>query len=344
MPRQLSRGTALLGTRILSCLVIAVAAVSALSAVPGRAEIISVAEVGRGTTIGRDECAKVEQTVWIEALGRNFCMRYYFSEAGGNGARPLVMLQGDQIGRANLRTRTFHIREDAVAVDTATLVKRTNSLSGAARGPAIYLARVGLDGSSGHHIIRRTILELEATNAALHAIKEKHSFEGFHLVGQSAGATLIAGLLSARDDIACAVMGAGRLSSIRTHVEPDEPALEFFDPAHTVARLARTQARILVVTDPEDRIAPAVSQSGFVTRVREVGERATQFFVTASDENRHAVSSYSVMAAVGCMRGESDATIAERLALHAARRSPASQVTRAESGNPVAQNASSAAP
>ena len=184
------------------------------------------------------------------------------------------------------------------------------------KGPAIYLARVGLDGSSGHHIVRRTMLELHATNAAIEAIKAKHAFEGFHIVGQSGGATLVAGLLGLRDDIACAVMGAGRLSSIRNVPIPDDPALGFFDPADSAERLVDRATRIMVVTDPEDRIVAAESQTGFVARLHEAGGRARQFFVTATDGNRHAVTAYAAFIASGCMRGDSDEIIGQRLAAY----------------------------
>jgi hypothetical protein len=243
-------------------------------------------------------------------------MRYYLSDEGGQGRRPLVLLQGDQLGRADLAKRSFRPRPDATGADTEALARRAVRLSQTVRGPAVYLARVGLDGSSGHHIVRRTVLELYATNAALEAIKAKHAFEGFHIVGQSGGATLAAGLLGLRDDIVCAVMGAGRLSSIRNVPVPDDPALGFFDPSDGAARLVERTTRIMVVTDPEDRIVAAESQTGFVARLHEVGGRARQFFVTATDRNRHAVTAYAVSAAAGCMRGDSDEAIEQRLAAH----------------------------
>ena len=43
-------------------------------------------------------CAAIPQTVWVNAYGRDFCVRYYMSTAGGEGRRPVVFLQGDQFG------------------------------------------------------------------------------------------------------------------------------------------------------------------------------------------------------------------------------------------------------
>ena len=80
---------------------------------------------------------------------------------------------------------------------------------------AIYLARAGVDGSSGDHRIRHTVLELNVTNMALDAIKQRHGFDGFHLIGQSGGSKLVGGMLALRTDIGCAVIGAGKPSPRR---------------------------------------------------------------------------------------------------------------------------------
>jgi hypothetical protein len=294
----------------------------------------------QGVAVTADECATKRQAVWIEALGRRFCMRYYLSDEGGQGRLPLVLLQGDQLGRADLAAQSFHPRPDAKAVDTEVLAGRAARLSRTVKGPAIYLARVGLDGSSGHHIVRRTMLELHATNAAIEAIKAKHAFEGFHIVGQSGGATLVAGLLGLRDDIACAVMGAGRLSSIRNVPIPDDPALGFFDPADSAERLVDRATRIMVVTDPEDRIVAAASQTGFVARLHEAGGRARQFFVTATDGNRHGVAVYAAFIAAGCMRGDSDEVIGQRLAAYVEKRIAAKVAQESEaSSTPLSDQA-----
>jgi len=48
-----------------------------------------------------------------------------------------------------------------------------------AKTTAIYLARIGIDGTSGNHVFRKTLLELHLMNAALDAIKQRHGFRGF---------------------------------------------------------------------------------------------------------------------------------------------------------------------
>ena len=88
---------------------------------------------------------------------------------------------------------------------------------------AIYLARIGVDGTSGSHVSRKTVLERRLMNAALDALKERYGFEGFHLAGQSGGSLLVAALIEMRRDIACAVLGSAPLStpgSCRSRQQP----------------------------------------------------------------------------------------------------------------------------
>jgi hypothetical protein len=92
--------------------------------------------------------------------------------------------------------------------DIKKIISRARDISRTTGTTAIFLARMGIDGSSGSHRERRTMLELRVMNAALDALKRRHGYEGFHLVGQSGGSTLIGGILALRDDIGCAVPGS----------------------------------------------------------------------------------------------------------------------------------------
>jgi hypothetical protein len=243
-------------------------------------------------------------------------MRYYLSVAGGVGCRPVVMLQGDQLGRFDARSERFELAPNAKTEDTDTdnLVKLADVLSKRFHSPAIYLARVGIDGSSGHHGIRHSFLELYATNQALEAIKLRHSFEGFSLIGQSGGATLVGGLLALRTDIGCAVPGSGNLALLTTYKNPD-PLAAAFDPAAMIPAIAKkSTARILVVTDPRDKVVPVDHQSTFVSLLLRAGGNAEQLFVEAIDENHHGVSVYAVYAAAACLRGQTNEEIAKGLA------------------------------
>ena len=122
--------------------------------------------------------------------GREFCIRYYLSTAGGGGSRLVVFLQGDRLGRLNPQTGEFAPTSREQDLDTRSSMRTADLMSRQYKTTAIYLARAGIDGSSGDHRIRGTTLELNVTNMALDAIKQRHGFAGFHLIGQSGGRSL----------------------------------------------------------------------------------------------------------------------------------------------------------
>ena len=290
-------------------------AASLFAALPARADIIKFSALMRGLTMTQEQCSALPQAVWVTASGKSFCMRYYLSTAGGAGDRPVVMLQGDQIGRFDPRTQQFEIAPEARTEDTDTdnFMKYADAMSRRFKGPAIYLARVGLDGSSGFHGIRHTMLELYATNQALEAIKRQHHFAGFNLIGQSGGATLVGGLLGLRNDVGCAVPGSGNMIQLAKQKNMDTPTA-WIDPAAMAPKIVKGKARVLVVTDPNDEIVPAERQSGFVSRLRDAGGSVEQLFVQATDDKHHGVTLYAVYAMDACIHGSSDTEIAKGLA------------------------------
>src|SRR5581483_8052711 len=164
------------------------------------------------------------------------------------------------------------------------------------------------------HGLRRTMLELHVTNAALDAIKQRYRFRGFHIFGQSGGATLTGGLLALRRDLACAVPGSGRLALIAEPKPVDTPALERFDPVKMIPSiLQNSSARIIVVTDPEDKVVPRRNQGEFVERFREAGGRIEQFFVESTSKKHHGVTLYSTFVMKQCILNKSPQDIAHRL-------------------------------
>jgi hypothetical protein len=297
------------------CAVATLAAAATLScAVPARADIVPLADQLRGITISKEQCGALPRAVFVTVAGRDFCIRYYLSAAGGNANDPLVFLQGDRLGRLNGQTGEFNPGPRDKDIDTRDFNKIATLLSQQTGLPAIYLARPGLDGSSGNHRIRHTSLELQVVNAALDAIKERHNFIGFHVLGQSGGSTLVGGLLGLRSDLGCAVIGAGVLSYPRPRRSSD-PAADFFDAADHVGSIAgKRTTRILLVTDPADRKVPERVQTEFARRLRLAGGQVEQFLVQATDEDRHGVLSYARTAMTNCLRGASNEDIGTKLA------------------------------
>ena len=253
----------------------------------GYAEIIRFQDMFRGTTVSAELCASKDHTVFVSAYGRGICMRYYLSTSGGDGQRAAVYLEGDMRGIA---PGSKHYRDKSVAIDTDTrnLERRAEALSWATGQPAIYLARMGINGSSGHFADRRTHLELRITNLAIDAIKKRHGISSFDFVGQSGGSTLLAGLLPLRNDVHCAVLGSGLLvtreSETRRAWARNDPALRMFDPQIGVPSIVRnSSARIIVVSDRQDTTVPIQHQEPFVRRLKSAGRQVEQFFVQAKD-------------------------------------------------------------
>src|SRR4051794_39877286 len=73
-------------------------AVAGVAAGPAGAEIIRKEDMLRGITMTREECAAKPETLWLRVYDQNFCVRYYLSTAGGQGSRPVIILNGDSNG------------------------------------------------------------------------------------------------------------------------------------------------------------------------------------------------------------------------------------------------------
>jgi hypothetical protein len=196
-----------------------------------------------------------------------------------------------------------------MTINTDDLAKTADAFSKKAKTTAIYLARIGVDGTSGNHLYRKTLLELHLMNAALDAIKQLHTFEGFHLAGQSGGSKLVAGLAGMRRDIGCAVAGSGPLVLIQP-ADSKIPGRTLFDPVEFIPPIVKNSAlRLLVVTDPADQNVPVKQQTGFVEKLHRAGRDIPQFFVTAVDDNHHGVLAYTELVTAGCILGKSDSEI-----------------------------------
>jgi hypothetical protein len=284
-----------------------------LAATAAGAETFKKEDLLRGTTITHAQCDATAQTLWLNLQGRDFCVRYYLSTAGGEGRRPIVFLQGDQLGKFNPKTWTWVDTSEAKDVDTDDIMKMADGFSKEAKTTAIYLARIGVDGTSGNHMSRKTLLELELINAALDAIKQRHGFEGFHLAGQSGGSKIVAGLIGLRRDIACAVIGSGPLVAPDSRKSTD-PGRTSFDATENIAQVAQNRSlRPILVTDKADKTVPVGQQTGYVDRLRKAGGQVPQLFVEApetSDDKHHGVAIYTELVTAGCVLGRSDEEIA----------------------------------
>ena len=305
------------------------------------ADIIRWQDLYSGFELTRQQCGTISQAVWVSPKGHSFCVRYYMSNQGGQGDRPVVFLGGDATFASMADSHKIppadaHLED----LDTDALVKIADRISKEQQTTAIDLARVGLGGSSGtHHYLRHTLLELLATNAALDEIKRRHGFAGFHVYGHSGGGNLAAGLLELRNDIGCDVPAEGQLShpnphGIRLEKGPSaDPAHQVFDVTEDASIIAQNRsARILVVTDPEDRIVTAEHQTPFVDRLRRLGRQVDQFFVQSDGPDHHGTAFLAAVVMRDCIRDASHDQIAADLAEIIAKRLAAEAQAEANAG------------
>ncbi|HEY4403442.1 MAG TPA: hypothetical protein VGN55_02220 [Xanthobacteraceae bacterium] len=296
-----------------STLTVTVLAGALLAATGAGAEIFKKEDLLRGITITHQQCDATAQTMWLSLHGHDYCVRYYLSVAGGEGQRPVVFLQGDQLGKFNVKTWTWIDTSDAKDMDTDDIMKMADGFSKSAKTTAIYLARIGVDGTSGNHMARKSLLELELMNLALDTLKQRYGYEGFHLAGQSGGSKLVAGLIGLRHDVACAVMGSGPLTAPDERKSSD-PGRAAFDATQNVAQVAQNHSlRPMLVTDKADKTVPIAQQSGYVDRLRKAGRQVPQLFVEApetTDAKHHGVAGYTEIVAAGCVQGRTDDEIA----------------------------------
>ncbi|MBA2397494.1 MAG: hypothetical protein H0V72_02115 [Bradyrhizobium sp.] len=291
-------------------------AVAGFAADPAGAEIIRKEDTLRGITMTREECAAKPQTLWLNVYGRDFCVRYYLSTAGGQGSRPVVILNGDHNGPVDPSRWTWADPSKARDVDTDKLVGIADHFSKMARTTAIYLGRIGVEGTSGTHLSRKTLLELNLMDVALEALQLRYQFEGFHLFGESGGGRLVFGLAEMRRDVACLISGSGQIATTRAvALRAGDAGRTYFDITGKLQRLAQNRAlRMMVISDPNDQQVPtATQQTPMVQALRQAGYVVPHLLVEATDPKHHGVIDYGAIAMGGCVLGRSDADVAQAI-------------------------------
>jgi len=287
-------------------------AVAAFAAAPAGAEIIRKEDTLRGITMTRDECAAKPQTLWLNVYGEDFCVRYYLSTAGGQGSRPVVILNGDHNGPVDPTRWTWADPSKASDVNTDKLVAIADQFSKLARTTAIYLGRIGVEGTSGSHLSRKTQLELNLIDVALEALRLRYQFEGFHLFGESGGGRLVFGLGEMRRDVGCLISGSGQIVTNRTiAMRPNDPTRTYFDISKVQLLKQNRALRMMVISDPNDQQVPtAAQQTPMVQSLRQAGYVVPHLLVEATDPKRHSVLDYGAVAMGGCVLGRHDDEIA----------------------------------
>jgi hypothetical protein len=268
-----------------------------------------------GVVLSEAQCGALDTATWVHVDGRGFCVRYWISTDGGMKDEALVYIPGD-VGGVD-RGKVFLAGEAdlSTAGRQQRNAKRWSNIFG---GPFISIGRAGAYGSSGEHLRqRRTLLEVRVVMAALDALKERHGFKKFNVVGKSGGGHTLAALLQTRSDLGCAVMTSGIVSvktnardlgwPINTKIKASYDPIEFID-----AIQRRPGQRIVVISDPDDRRVPYHSQREFVERIRANGLPILHVTAAGRDRQAHELGAVGLHLATDCAHGIDDTTLTSR--------------------------------
>jgi len=267
----------------------------------------------RSVTISESRCKSLQTAVWVRVDGTGYCVRYWISTAGGSKREAVVFIHGD-LGHSNAPNTLNRYSALVTAGRMQRDVQRWSRVYG---GPYIAIGRLGAYGSSGDHRKKRTPLEIRVASAALDELKARHGFEHLHLAGQSGGAHTVAALVQKRADIGCAVMAAGSLSfksALRDRGIRDLSKFKiFYDPIDFVGTMQHKPGqRLIVMSDPDDRVVSYRAQREFVERVKAKGLPILHISADAGTENFHGLHNQSQSLVIDCAKAmDDDALVAK---------------------------------
>jgi pimeloyl-ACP methyl ester carboxylesterase len=266
-----------------------------------------------GKKITEAECEALPSAVWVSAEGQRECIRYFHSAAGGGGSEAIIRLSQDLVsinGRGEVKPHDYYIKATPAQVQELSATWSRNFGL-----PYLNLARPGTYGSSGEHSKRRTAGEIAILSAALDAIKARHGYTRFHLIGWSTGGHSAAALMARRTDLGCVVLSSALLS-VRGYLAEFGRSEDWtgnknpVDPIALVSQItARPDLRIFVLTDPDDTVISARSQTAYVKRLAAAKLAVRQIFIAASDPSAHLLDNPARQVMAACVKGTADDAI-----------------------------------
>jgi pimeloyl-ACP methyl ester carboxylesterase len=265
----------------------------------------------RSVTVTESQCKSLRTAAWVRVDGTGYCVRYWFSKAGGSKDEAIVFVHGD-IGDFK---KPNTLNQYAASITAGRMQRDMNRLSRIYGGPFIAIGRLGAFGSSGDHRKRRTLLEVRVAAAALDVLKETYGLKRFHLAGQSGGGHTVAALVQRRSDVGCAVMAAGVIS-VKSRSRDLGKAIAsgaFYDPIDAVDSMQHQPGRrLIVISDPDDQIVSFRSQREFVERVNAKTIPILQISADSGAKNFHGLHTESQRLVIDCAKGLDDQALVAR--------------------------------
>lgn len=274
-----------------------------------------------GSASTKERCDKTpESAVWVVVEGRGDCIRYFAHNIQATNEVAAFWLSGDIIqSRINKAGKnTGNLISWYGDNSPQKLSKYAGFWKSYSNKPYIWLSRPGIYGSSGDHKLRRQPRNLSLVNSAVSQIKAKHNIKKIALKGQSGGGHLIAALLSIRNDIQCAGIGAGAVSIAERNKingwNADVTGFKtFVDPIENVGKIQKSNAlRVFVIGDRKDKVVPFSTMSNYNKKLVEHGVRTTLLEVQGGGKKFHQVQRHTSTSTADCLEGVSASEIATR--------------------------------
>jgi dienelactone hydrolase len=235
----------------------------------------------------------------LQVDGRPEDVRFYGKQGGANVA-PLVYLSSDCLQQVD---GVWSVFKSYGEQSPLTVQEWAEQMSVSLGRTFLALGRPGLFGSSGNHRERRRPREVAIVSAALDALKAAFGWTIIDLAGLSGGGHLVAALIAGRSDVGCAVIASGNVSVRQRNAEMKWETditgfSDFVDPIDLVDRVAKSPPRrLIVLTDPDDKIVSAASQSAYAAALRKAGVAVDHRFVRALEPTRHVLHEAALLAA-----------------------------------------------
>ena len=265
-------------------------------------------------TLTRGQCLAQANRVWVTLEDGAECIAYIAPDSRTTSSTAVLFFEGDVPDEDMAPARMSKI--------VAAYQRHVTEAQSQFGLPVIVVARPGLMGSSGFHLIGGLRDEGEVMNAAIDAIKQRYGFQRLALAGQSGGARIVAQLLVlGRRDVACAVMGSGAygvpLARRGGHIATNifgEPGRRYLVPMHHGDGIvSSSDRRAFVIGDPRDVRTPFDGQREWAEKMQALGHHAMLLEGSAQDPEHHGLSVTALNVAAMCASGKTDQEIAEQV-------------------------------
>lgn len=291
----------------------------AAAAAPAPAKPLPYKEVMAAEARSAELCEAKPGRIFVTSGKDSECIAYFVTKGHESRRKAVLFLDGDVAPEKYV---------DAAAMERS-LAQRLQHLQAWAdklKVRYVFVARTGVNGSSGDHGKRRLPKETMIMNAAVDVLKQRLGLDGIALAGQSGGSTIAASLMSlGRTDVDCAVLGSGafeltdlRHKDLTSHgyrVSRAEIAKVSYDPSAHVGEIRPAQQRrVLVLGDEADSRTPFDQQRRYVESLVARGHHARLLAIDATDDNNHGATGYTIPTAGACLNGASDERIAKAVA------------------------------